>query len=317
MKRRLPKRMHLKHGAYYYVSRVAGKVRWVRLSTDYGEALRKWADMEGGQPRHTWTIADAVAHYLAVSATRLKPATLAGYTENCKRLLPVFGAMPIADLRRAHVYSYVVKRGNVAGNRERALLSAVYGHLAKAGVFDGPNPAAGLQFRNTEKARKRYITDGELGALLDACRPRMRTLVRFAYLTGMRQADILGLRLTAAIDAGIAYTDGKTGQDHLIAWTDELRGLVKRAAGSRIGAVPVFLTRDGTAYTSDGFKASWRAVKLRAGLPDVNFHDLRRKAGSDADSDAHAQSLLGHADGKITRKHYRAKLVAVRPIEPV
>jgi integrase len=320
VKRRLPIRLHLKHGAYYYVHRVDGKVRWRKLSKDYGEALRLWADLEGGQPNHAWTVADAIAHYLGVSAKRLKPATLAGYEENAKRLLPVFGAMPIADLRRAHVYSYVVKRGNVAGNRERALLSAVYAHLGKAGIFEGDNPAAGLQFRNPEKPRRRYATDGELEAILAQCNPRMRLLVRFAYLTGMRQADVLGLKLTAAREDGIAYRDSKTDRDHLLEWTDELRQIWKDAAGLRIGAVPVFLARDRDkegrqkGYTSSGFRASWRAVKKRAGLMAVTFHDLRRKAGSDADDDAHAQALLGHEDGKITRKHYRAKIVPVRPI---
>ncbi len=82
----------------------------------------------------------------------------------------------------------------------------------------------------------------------------------------------------------------------------------------RIGDVPLFLARDGAAYTSSGFKASWRRVKLRAGLGDIRFHDLRRKSGSDADDEAHAQALLGHSDPKVTRRHYRAKLTAVQPI---
>jgi integrase len=316
MKRALPKRLHFKHGAYYHVARIGGKVRWLRLSVEYGEALRKWAEIEGGQPRTNWTVAEAIAHYLGVSAKRLKPATMAGYMESQKRLVPVFGAMPLADVKRAHVYSYVVKRGNVAGNRERALLSAVYSHLSLAGIYDGPNPAGGLRFRNPEKPRRRYATDEELAAILAAAKPRMRALVRFAYLTGMRQADVLGLRLTAATDAGIAYTDSKTGKSHLIAWTDELKAIWKEAKGLRIGAVPVFLARDGEAYTSSGFRASWRTLKLKAKVPGVTFHDLRRKAGSDADDDAHAQALLGHDDARVTRRSYRAKVTAVRPIDP-
>jgi integrase len=224
--------------------------------------------------------------------------------------------MPLADVKRAHVYSYVVKRGNVAGNRDRALLSAVYSHLSLAGIYDGPNPAGGLRFRNPEKPRRRYATDEELAAILAAAKPRMRALVRFAYLTGMRQADVLGLRLTAATDAGIAYTDSKTGKSHLIAWTDELKAIWKEAKGLRIGAVPVFLARDGEAYTSSGFRASWRTLKLKAKVPGVTFHDLRRKAGSDADDDAHAQALLGHDDARVTRRSYRAKVTAVRPIDP-
>lgn len=320
--RRLPKRLHYKHDAYYYVSRVSGAVRWLRLSADYGEALRKWAELEGGKPRVTWTVADAITEYLAASKGRLKPATLAGYRENMKRLIAVFGKMRIEDVTRAHVYSYVVKRGNVAGNRERALLSAAYSHLTLAGIFKGENPAAGLRFRNPEKPRRRYVTDDELAALLAAAKPRMRALIQFAYATGMRQADILALRLTAATDAGIAYTDSKTGEPHLVAWTDELRAIWKAAAGGRIGAQPVFLSSaraEGQGGpqgdTSSGFRASWRHVRARTKLPDVRFHDLRRKAGSDAAGIEHAQELLGHADPKITRKHYRAKLEAVRPID--
>jgi integrase len=102
----------------------------------------------------------------------------------------------------------------------------------------------------------------------------------------------------------------------VLAWTAALRAIWKVSAGLRIGAVPLFLARGGGAYTSSGFRASWRAVKRRAGLGDVTFHDLRRKAGSDADNIDHAQALLGREDGKIAQRHYRAKLVAVMPIEP-
>lgn len=316
MKRTLPKRMHMKHGAYYYVSRVGGRVRWLRLSEEYGEALRKWAEIEGGRPAQAWTVAQAVGHYLDVSKNRLKPATLDGYEASAKQLLPAFGHMLVTELKKAHIYSYVVKRGNVAGNRERALLSAVYAHITKAGIFDGANPAAGMQFRNPEGVGKRYVTDSELQAIVSAAGLRMKLLVRFAYLTGIRQGDILAMRLTAATADGIDYIDSKTGKRHLIAWSPELRGIWKAAAGMRVGNVPLFLARDGAAYTSSGFKASWRRVKLRAGLGDIKFHDLRRKSGSDADDDAHAQALLGHSDAKVTRKHYRAKLTAVQPIKP-
>jgi integrase len=313
--RGLPKRLHRSHKAYYYVCRIGGKVKWRKLSADYGEALRMWADLEGGKAPNTWTVEQAIGHYLDVSSRRLKPATLTGYAGNAKSLIPVFGKMLVGDLTKAHVYQYVVKRGNVAGNRERALLSAVYAHLAKAGIFAGENPAAGLQFRNPEGVGKRYVTDGELSVLMAKSGERMRLLVRFAYLTGARQRDVLAMRVSSATEAGIAFTESKTGKDRLIGWTDELRTLWRLAAGVRVGSVPLFLARKGAAYTSSGFRASWRRVKIRAGLPEVTFHDLRRKSGSDADTEADAQALLGHSDGKITHKHYRAKLVAVKPIE--
>jgi len=42
-------------------------------------------------------------------------------------------------------------------------------------------------------------------------------------------------------------------------------------------------------------------------------HDIRRKTGSDAELD-HAVQLLGHEDGGVTKRHYRAKPEKVRPL---
>ncbi len=314
MSRRIHKRLYLDHGAYFYVSRVAGKVKWTRLSENYADALRMWADIEGAAAPTDWTVSKMLTHYLAVSKKRLKDATHTGYLENLKQLVPAFGHMPVEDVEISHVYNYVVKRGNVAGNRERALLSAAYAHLIKTGQYKGANPAAGLQFRNPEKPRKRYVDDEEFSKLLAAAGTRMRTLLSFAFATGMRQLDVLNLQITAGAKEGIRYVDSKTGQTHLVAWTDELRTLWRAAAGARVGALPLFLARDGEAYTSSGFRASFRRVAVRAKLENIRFHDLRRKAGSDAADLDHAQELLGHSDAKVTKKHYRAKPVAVAPI---
>lgn len=317
MTRRLPKRLHMKHGAYYYVARTGGRVKWTRLSTEFGEALRKWADIEGGRVTEDWTVAQAVGHYIDVSTKRLKPTTITGYEFSSKQLLAVFGNMRVSEVKKSQVYSYVVKRGNVAGNRERALLSATYGHLAKAGIYEGDNPAAGLQFRNKETARRRYITDAEFITLLRASTKEMRALLKLAYATGMRQTDILSLCVTAAREEGIWYIDSKTNTEHLIEWTFELRGIWQEAVGGRTEPSPVFRARGGAAYTTSGFRATFRALRKRAGLLSITFHDVRRKSGSDADDDAHAQHLLGHTDPKVTRKHYRAKVKSVRPIKSV
>jgi integrase len=43
-------------------------------------------------------------------------------------------------------------------------------------------------------------------------------------------------------------------------------------------------------------------------------HDLRARCGSDAESLARTQQLLGHADSKITERVYRRKPEVVRPL---
>ncbi|MET3652512.1 site-specific integrase [Dyella japonica] len=312
----LPRRMQLKHGAYYYVSRKDGKPHWLRLGDDYAIALQEWAKLEGAARPDKMTVGGAIAHYLQVAGKRLSPRTVDNYGWSAKALLPVFGEMLLEEVERSHVYTYLVQKGNVAANRDRALLSAAYNHMMNAGLYKGENPAAGMRFRNKETARDRYVTDAELDALVAQASTRFGDLLQFAYITGMRQLDLVSLNLTAATDDGIAYIDSKTKKRHVIGWTDELTTLWKRIAGLRIGSQPAFLTRDGTRYTTTGLKASWRHVKLRAKLGDLTFHDIRRKSGSDADDEAHAQQLLGHADPKVTRKHYRAKPTTVSPITP-
>jgi integrase len=310
----LPQRMQFKHGAYYFTSRVDGKAKWTRLSDDYAIALQEWAKLVGGKPKGRMTVAEAIAHYLDVAGKRLSPKTVENYGWSAKALLPVFGAMRLDEVERSHVYEFLVRKGNVSANRDRALLSAAYTHLINAGVHKGDNPAAGMRYRNKETARDRYVTDAEIQRLVEHASQRFGDLIQFAYITGMRQKDIVALNLTASTPDGIEYIDSKTKKRHLISWTDELRTVWKSITGIRIGAQPAFLTRDGERYTSSGLKASWRHVKLRAKLPDVSFHDIRRKSGSDADDEAHAQDLMGHSDPKVTRKHYRAKPKAVTPI---
>lgn len=312
----LPRFMLFKHGAYYFVSAVDGRKVWKPLGRDYGQALRTYAEIVGESADPAETVGEAMAQYLGVMADKLKPDTLSGYRQSMKRLAPVFGAMRVGDLRREHVYRYVIDLGTTAANRDRAFLSAVYTHLLRLGAV-GDNPCKGLHYRNPEKPRRRYITDTELAAIVEALPEQLSLMARFAYLTGMRESEMLALRLTAATDDGIRYTPAKQrkGQEEerVMAWSNELRAVWRAAAGMRIGAQPLFRTRTGGHYTRDGFQSLWQRWKGKAGVPDLRWHDLRRKSGSDADTEQEAQERLSHADPGVTRKHYRAKPARSKP----
>ena len=144
----------------------------------------------------------------------------------------------------------------------------------------------------------------------------MACIINFAYLTGMRQADVLSVKMIDLKDDGIYYKAGKTGKETLIEWSDELRAAVKLAnmLWRRFGREYLFEARGGSIYSGNGIRAMFRRVRTKANLPDVTFHDLRRKAGSDV-SLIDAQSLLQHSDGKVTARHYRANIDRVRPVK--
>jgi integrase len=302
--------MRFRHGAFYY----AGPP-WVHLGREYGEALKRYAELVGKRETVA-TVKQAMDSYLAHSAARLRAITLVNYQFNAKRLLPVFGHMPLKEVKAAHVYRYMHEYGDVQANRDRALLSATFSHARHIGAFDGVDPTKGLQFRNTEAPRKRYITDAELAQLSKASSLKMACIIRFAYLTGMRQADVLSVKLADLTPDGIYYKASKTGKETLVEWSDELRASVTLANGlwRRFGRVYLFEARGGTAYSGNGVRAMFRRIRAKAGLPDVTFHDLRRKAGSDVEL-IDAQTLLQHSDGKVTARHYRAKMERVKPVK--
>ena len=308
-----------RHGAYYLV--VRGK--YTRLAADYGPALIKYAELVGNTPRVT-TISETISHYLETSVGRLAPATLENYRYSAARIAPVFGHMLLDQLKPADVYRYLIEQGTVAANRDRALLSVAYTHARNIGAFAGDDPAKGLNYRNPEKARKRYLTDDELATLIASASPKLACILQFSYLTGMRQGDTLRLRLTDITDAGIAYTSAKTDTQTLVGWTDDLRECVDQARKlwRRFGREYLFESapkgkhakRGFGPYTTSGLRALWRTARDKSGVADVRLHDLRRKAGSDILLEDDARALLGHTDSKVTRKHYRAKPTAAKPV---
>lgn len=80
----------------------------------------------------------------------------------------------------------------------------------------------------------------------------------------------------------------------------------------------LFCNRWGECYVNEtigearGWKAMWQRFMERV-LAETSVreafteHDLRAKAGSDADSLERARQLLGHADAAVTSRVYRRK----------
>lgn len=253
---------------------------------------------------------------------------MVNYLASAKNLGSVFGHMDVSDLRAEDVYRYLVSKGNVQANRDKALLSAAYTHGRRIGVFSGDDPAKGLRFRNVEKPRDRYVTDDELQALIDASPAPLACMIRIAYLTGMRQGDLLALRLDSITSEGIVYRpekNKKSARLTTIAWTKDLRQAVDDALAlwRHPGRQWLFESRPRGRhadrgwgpYTTSGLQSLWRVAREKAGLKDITLHDIRGKAGSDMESDDQAQALLTHADSGITRRHYRRKSVVVKPVK--
>jgi integrase len=141
----------------------------------------------------------------------------------------------------------------------------------------------------------------------------MRAIIEFAYLTGARRQDILGLERKDITNEGVYIRQGKTGKRQLFNMTSELDRVIKDAKHvDRKARNLRYLftnTRNGQ-ITTTGFNSAWRRLREAAGLTDVNFHDIRAKAITDAHQRKgldYAQALAGHENRDQTEAYIKKK----------
>jgi integrase len=175
------------------------------------------------------------------------------------------------------------------------------------------NPCKGIR-RNAIKKINRHITDDELRRLI-ANANHLSELIEFAYVTGLRESDILNLKSISFTDSGLEITSQKTGTKQVF----NVSGLILKIK-NRLADEPgnVFLTSKGTPWTEHGFNASWRRVKLRANV-NCRFHDIRAKILSDARRDRGidaAQEIAGHGSVTTTEGYTKGRIAKnVEPLE--
>jgi integrase len=167
----------------------------------------------------------------------------------------------------------------------------------------------------TEKTRDRYIEDWEYKAVYDSAKPFIQITMEIAVITGLRQRDILDLRLSDLHNDGIHITTNKTKK--INKWTPYLKSVINQAKALRKVTSSIYLicTQKGQQYTSSGFKSMWQKTMKKALADDVikekfTFRDLRPKAASDHED---GTMLLAHTDPKTTNKYYLRKPKKVTP----
>ncbi|MBE0434828.1 MAG: tyrosine-type recombinase/integrase [Methylomicrobium sp.] len=316
--RKLPARVYQKHGAYYYVTLPERK--WVRLGKTEAEmyaALAKIKDLDSGRG----TMLEYFIRYEEEIIPTKAPRTQEDNRSEMKNLKRAFGKMLPSNIKPKHIYAYMDARGvasKTRANREKSLLSNVFCHMIRWGIVE-TNPCKVVK-NFSEKSRDRYVEDWEYQAVLKLASPVLAAAMEIAAITGMRQGDILKLKYMDLTDTGIPLTQNKTGKKQIFEWTPALKTAIQTAKKQKRHAdsvVYIIANERGQPYTSSGFKSNWqrlmnKAIETGAIKDRFTFHDLRAKAGSDAEHNA--QELLGHASAATTKKVYLRKPSKVRPI---
>jgi integrase len=206
------------------------------------------------------------------------------------KLLPFFGERLLKNINPAKVEAYKQTRLNEPSgrtpkhltapatvNRELACLKTIFSKAVKNGKAER-NPTQGVKMLKENNERDRVLSLEEYARLLAHCPDYLKTIVKLAYHTGMRQGEILSLTW-GQVDLKEGFirlqpADTKTNEGRLVPFNSELREMFK-AIPKNLPAARVF-NRNGKPIASirEAFEASCR----RAEIEEFTFHDLRHTA---------------------------------------
>jgi integrase len=236
-------------------------------------------------------------------------------------LREALGIVQVADLSRDRLVGFVEerrakKKSNATINRDLGgLHSALKLALRSGRIFRVPPFPEPLR----ERVRRGFFTAEEVDQLAKASGEGawLADMVRFAYATGWRRGELLGLRWEwVDLEAGeIRLPETKNGEGRVIPIAGELVKImerllkaraVKRADGSAVLAETVFHDA-AQPITRKRFILAWKAARKAAKLDGRLFHDFRRSAArrhiAAGISQAVAMQITGHKTPSMFRRY--------------
>ena len=298
---KLPVRMYLKHGAFWYVERN----KWTRLGKDYAEALRVYAGLISGTGEKMPALVDRY-----MGQVKIAPSTLKLYRIAADRISYAFEEFRPDQVRPLHIKQLMTKYANTPGmaNQIRNVMVGAMQLAVDTGLCD-TNPAREIKSLKTNR-RDRYLTDTEITRIRAKASPTLAAMMDIAYFTGQRIGDVRTIRYADLGEDGIAFRQQKTKHKMIVAWSDELRAAVAaaKAIHQSVKGLTLFHTQQGKVFHYNTIRTLWSRACTAAGVEDAHFHDIRAKAATDAKAQGlNSQALLGHTSESSHLRYLRSK----------
>jgi integrase len=190
-------------------------------------------------------------------------------------------AVKIKDVSLLHV-KLGENSGRYIANRVLALLSAMYGKALTWGLWEGDNPAKGVQ-RFKEESRARFLQKDEFPRFFKAVAEETNTTARdcitMFLLTGARRSNVQAMRwVDLNLDEGSwIIPETKAGEPQTVPLVRMAIELLQNRKG--VDSEWVFPGKGKTGHIVE-LKNVWARITKRAELEDFRMHDLRRTFGS-------------------------------------
>lgn len=280
-------------------------------------------------PREELTISRLVKEYVEkrIHAHSAHPERAAAKIEwRARKYLASWKNRPVAAVTRADVRELQEKLardvGKPTSNRVVQLLRTLYRWAVKADLYEGPNPAAGIDFYH-EEPRARFLGPDQMPILLGAIKNEPNTDLKhfccIALWTGARKSDILSMRWqdVSLADNRWQVPEPKNRTPYIVALVPEVIQILEE----RRKLVPaestwVFPSLDSKPGHVLDLKRAWKRMITRAGIRDFRQHDMRRCLGSwMAGAGVSLPTIgaaLGHRSTSATSIYAKVDLSAIR-----
>lgn len=258
---------------------------------------------------------------------RLKPRTLADYSQVCKNhLVPYFGKHMALAINRGMVQEFIkVKLDQGLTPRTVNKLIMVLGKIYVQAIkwdYVSENPARFIDKPRQERKEMDFLRPHEVRALLAVCDEDFKPHLACAILTGMRQGEQLALlwsdvdfkrgliHIRRHISAGY-LTEPKTFKSsRTVVMSPDLADLLVNHR-QRLGAESeglIFPGKNGEYMKSDSLTRRFGKMLVKAGLRRIRWHDLRHTYASSmiaiGENIKFLQHQLGHTTITTTMDRY-------------
>ncbi len=311
-------RARVRPGATYYFFDTG--TREIPLGKDYVAAVRRWAELEGGNAAQKAAEvvtfrAVAEAYCAAPVFAKKAPRTQKDNLGELRQLYRFFDAppAPLEAITPAMVARYRDWRESTHSTQEIALLSAIWNWAREQGYTAMANPTIGVR-RNRGDGRDVYVTDAMFQAVYRWADQPTRDAMDLAHLVGQRPADVLKLRNQDIRDGALWVTQNKTGARLRVEIAGKLREVLERIAARKarlkVRSFALIVNERGQALSASALDGRFGTARECAGIApaDFQFRDLRAKAATEADESRgleQAQALMGHSTPAMTRRYIR------------
>jgi integrase len=288
-----------KYGTYYYAEiKVAagGKRKELPLGSDYVEAVRKWAELTGDEPRASCavTLRTVAERYIKDVLPTKGEATQEINLRELAKLYEFFDKppVPLDEIEPVHIRKYLSWRvestvaakhadnkerlargkaplpvakdaGHVCANREKALFSHIWNYARGKGITSKPNPCAGIK-GHKETGRDIYIEDAVYRAVWDVAEPHLRDAMDLAYLTSQRPADVRKMTRSDLRDGAVAVKQNKTGAKVRVSVEGELANVIERINARKVLAPTLAAKVDGKQLTQSMLRGAFDRARTAA-----------------------------------------------------